>query len=170
MDNFYKGLKSFTKEEKELFDKNELDLDKPSVIDFPSLTKLIKNLKNNVASSMPIYERMAYDVTSEIILNEKFDIIIVEGIFILNNKELKDLLDITIFIDISNEDRLERRLCRYKESQLKEQTEYYNNFVVQAYEKYILPQKDEVDFIVDGNADFISTLKYKLVNKVFNSI
>lgn len=170
MDNFCKGLRSFTKEEKELFDKNKLDFDKPSIIDFPSLIKLIKNLKNNIASSMPIYERMTYDVTSEIILNEKYDIIIVEGIFILNNRELKDLLDVSIFIDLPNEDRLKRRLSRYKENQLKEQKEYYNNFVVQAYEKYILPQRDRVDFIVDGNIDFISTLEYKLLNKIFNSI
>lgn len=170
MDNFYKGLKSFTKEEKELFDKNELNLDKPSIIDFPSLLKLIKNLKNNIASSMPIYERMEYNVTSEIILNDKYDIIIVEGIFILNNDKLKDILDISIFIDISNEYRLERRLKRYKENQLKEQKDYYNNFVIPSYEKYILPYKDKVDFVVDGNANFISTLEYKLLNKIFNLI
>ena len=170
MDNFYKGLSSFTKEEKELFDKNELDFDKPSIIDFPSLIKLMKNLKNNIPSSMPIYERMKYDVTSEIILNEEYDVIIVEGIFILNNEELKDILDISIFIDIPNEYRIERRLKRYKENQLKEQKEYYNNFVVPSYEKYILPQKAKVDFIVDGNSNFISTLDYKLLNKIFNLI
>lgn len=170
MDNFYKGLSSFTTKEKELFDKNELDFDRPSIIDFPSLITLVKNLKNNIASSMPIYERMEYDTTSEIVLNEEYEIIVVEGIFILNNEELKDLLDISIFIDISNEDRLKRRLSRYKENQLKEQKEYYNNFVVHSYEKYILPQKDNADFIVDGNIDFISTLKYKLLDKIFNLI
>ena len=170
MDNFYKGLSSFTKEEKELFDKNELDFDKPSIIDFPSLIKLVKNLKNNIPSSMPIYERMKYDITSEIILNEEFDIIIIEGIFILNNEELKNILDISIFIDIPNEYRLERRLKRYKENQLKEQKEYYNNFVVPSYEKYILPHKEKVDFVVDGNANFISTLEYKILNKIFNLI
>ena len=171
MDNFYKGLSSFTEEEHQLFKNNNLNLDAPSIINFKALSKLIKDLQTDqVPTEMPVYERMAYDVTSHQTINEKQDVIIIEGIFIFNNKEIRDLVDIKIFIDAPNHKRIERRLKRYTESKLDKQTEYYNKFVVPAYDFYIKPQKDNCDFIIDGQEEFHKTLTSKLLQKIFNII
>ena len=171
MDNFYKGFSSFTEEEHQLFKNNNLNLDAPSIIDFEALNKLIKDLQTDqVPTEMPIYERMAYDVTSHQTITNKQDIIIIEGIFIFNNKGIRDLMDIKIFMDAPNHKRIERRLRRYTESKLDEQTEYYNKFVVPAYDLYIKPQKGNCDFIIDGEEEFHKTLTSKLLEMIFDIV
>jgi len=168
MDNFYKGLSSFSQEENDLFKNNDLNFDEPSIINFTTLIKLIKDLQHNfVPTQMPIYERIAYDVTSYEKLNEEYDIIIIEGIFIFNNQEIINMIDLKIFIDVPNDKRLERRLKRYQESKMDEQTTYYNKFTVPAYNKYINPQKSICDFIIDGEKEFNNTLIPPLIFKIF---
>lgn len=171
MDNFYKGLSSFTEEEHQLFKNNNLNLDAPSIINFEALNKLVKDLQTDrVPTQMPIYERMVYDVTSHRAITNKQDVIIIEGIFIFNNKEIRDLTDIKIFMDAPNHKRIERRLRRYTESKLDEQTEYYNKFVVPAYDLYTKPQKENCDFIIDGEEEFHKTLTSEFLQMIFNII
>jgi len=163
MDNFYKGLSQFSDNELELFQNNKLNLDAPSIINFKLLIQVVSDLLNNRSTKMPIYERMKYDSVKSQEITDQYDVIIVEGIFIFTNKILEKMMDIKIFMDVSDQVRLDRRKQRYDQSKLDKQIEYYNTFVCPAYKKYILPQKQLVDFVINGEKQFHSTLTTDLL-------
>jgi uridine kinase len=170
MDDFYKGLSIFSDEELVLFRKNKLNLDSPDMIDLKSLEKVLSECSSD--AKIPIYHRMSYDTTGYRTLDlSKIDIIIVEGIFIFNNVNIYKKCSLTIYVDTPNDIRLKRRLNRYDEQQHEKQTEYYNRFVVPAFNNYTLSFKKKCTCVVngtvsfDGNIVLISDLLEDNINK-----
>ena len=103
------------------------------------------------------------------------DVIVVEGILVLCNEELRKLADYKVFIDASPETRLFRRIQRDVEERgrcIDSVKKQYKKFVIPSYEKYIEPSKKYADMIIPNNDDnqFIGVtmlcdlIKYKIAN------
>ena len=81
-------------------------------------------------------------------------IIILEGLFIFNDINISKLLDHKIFVNASTATMLNRRIKRDSELRGYDRfdVEYkFENHVIPAYEKYIFPQKNKADFVVEND-------------------
>lgn len=78
----------------------EINYDYLFVFDNDLLIENFKDLKNGKVVEVLIYDYVSY-IRSDIIIDFKFkDVIIVEGIFVLENKVLCDMMDVKIYVDI----------------------------------------------------------------------
>ncbi|WP_026999620.1 uridine kinase family protein [Eisenibacter elegans] len=88
-------------------------------------------------------------------------IILVEGIFIYNHPLLRDLIDLKIFLDVSEHIRLKRRVLRDNVERgydLQDVLYRYEKHVYPAYGKYISPFKKKVDLIIPNNERYEKAL------------
>ena len=90
----------------------KLNYDHPDVIDFELLEKHIIDLKNGNTIEKPIYNFSEYNRCKATEIIESKPIIIVEGILILSVPKIRELLDMKIFVDTDDDERLLRRMER----------------------------------------------------------
>lgn len=145
-DYYYKDRSHLSDEEK-----NNINYDHPDSLDTEKLVQDIINLKNNNSISLYKYDFSTHCRTNEIITIEPHNIIIVEGILILQNKELRNLADIKIFVDVDSDIRFIRRLDR----DIKERNRTYESICKQyldtvrpMHEAFVEPSKVYADIII----------------------
>jgi uridine kinase len=149
MDSYYKDLGSLTMQEREV--KN---FDQPNAFDFELLIKHLNILFNTKTVGIPIYDYKTHTRKIEKEIINITPVIIIEGIFSIYYKKLRDLMDLTIFIDTPNATRKERRIIRDKKSRdrtLKSILHQYEKMVEPMYIKYISPMKKKSDLIIKEN-------------------
>ena len=163
MDSYYNDLKYLSMEERE---KNNFD--QPNAFDFNLLSNHLKNLDNKGNVEIPIYDYKTHtrsNKTNKII--EK-PILIIEGIFALYNKKIRDLMNLTIYIDIENNIRKERRIKRdtIQRNRTEDSIIYqYENVVEPMYKKYISPMKNKSNLILKEISEKSNEFN-KLVNYI----
>ena len=93
-------------------DRSKINYDHPNSIDFELLIDNLKSLKNNKKINEPIYSYKTHKrlKKSKLIFSKK--IIIVEGLHILCDKRIINLIDYSIYLDVNEETRLQRRIRR----------------------------------------------------------
>ncbi len=106
-DSYYKDLSTFRGKPV-----SEINFDHPSSLDTPLLVKHLKGLKSHRTVKKPIYDFTTYRRQKEKEIVPPKSVIILEGILIFVQKELRDLMDIKIFVDTDDDERLLRRLKR----------------------------------------------------------
>ncbi|KRZ58755.1 Uridine-cytidine kinase 2-B [Trichinella nativa] len=148
-DSFYRELEG---EEKELATTGKYNFDHPRAIDFELLAQTIKDMKNCKTVLIPSYSFRSNsripDAFKEI---PPADVVLVEGILILYSSEIRDLLDMKLFVDTDPDTRLARRVMRDMNERgrdLETILYQYLNFVKPAYEEFCLPTKKFADVII----------------------
>ena len=106
-DYYYKAHAELTYEERA-----KLNYDHPQAFDTDMLVDHIKALKNNVPIAHPVYSFVDHNRTDETVTVKPSKVIIIDGILIFENKELRDLMDIKVFVDTDADIRLARRILR----------------------------------------------------------
>ncbi|MFA6712983.1 MAG: uridine kinase, partial [Bacteroidales bacterium] len=107
-DSYYKDQSHLPIEERQ-----ELNFDHPDAIDFEFLVQQIKELKKGKSIEQPVYSYITCSRSkTETVHVNPAHIIIVEGILIFTCKELRDQLDIMIYVDADDDDRLIRVISR----------------------------------------------------------
>ncbi len=106
-DSYYKDLARFRGK---LADK--VNFDHPGSLDTALLIKHLRSLKSGRAIQKPIYDFTTYKRKPEKEIVRPRSVIILEGILIFVPKELRDLMDIKVFVDTDADERLLRRLKR----------------------------------------------------------
>lgn len=100
-DYYYKAHPELTYEER-----TKLNYDHPQSFDTDMLVEHIRTLKNNVPIEHPVYSFVDHNRTAETVLVKPSKVIIVDGILIFENKELRDLMDIKVYVDTDADIRL----------------------------------------------------------------
>lgn len=168
-DNYYKRTDSLTPDER-----RKINYDSPDAFDTDDLIKDLKTLKNGKAVRCPVYDFEAHNRTDKTLTVEPSDVIIVEGILVFQNKELRSLMDIKIFVDTDSDERLIRRIlrdCRERGRSLESVCNQYLETVKPMHEKYVEPSKRFADIIVVGGGnnlvafEMISAKVERLLNK-----
>ena len=90
----------------------DINFDEPAAIDFDLLVKHLKELKAGHSIEQPIYSFLTCTRSNQTITVESRDIVIVEGILILCNEELRNMMDMKVFVDADADDRLIRVINR----------------------------------------------------------
>ncbi|MBU5484950.1 uridine kinase [Clostridium sp. MSJ-11] len=106
-DSYYKDQSNLTLEER-----MKTNYDHPDAFDNELLVEHLKQLLRNEVINKPIYDFEKHNRKEETVKVYSKDIIIVEGILVLEDKALRDMLDIKIFVDTDADVRIIRRLLR----------------------------------------------------------
>lgn len=106
-DNYYKRHDELTMEER-----SRLNYDEPDAFDTSLMVYHLDQLRHGHAVECPVYDFSVHNRSEETIHLEPRKVIIVEGILIFENQELRDLMDIRIFVDSDADIRLCRRIKR----------------------------------------------------------
>lgn len=145
-DSYYKDQSDLTFEER-----IKTNYDHPFAFDNKLLIEQLKTLMENKPIEKPIYDFENHTRKKETITVESKDIIILEGILILSEEEIRELLDIKIFVDTDSDVRVIRRILR----DIKDRGRTLESVVVQymetvrpAHLQFIEPTKRYADIII----------------------
>lgn len=153
----------------------DINYDHPNSVDMELLVEHLKSLRNSVPIDQPIYDFKAHKRLKERVKVFPNSIIIVEGILIFNDEELRDLLDIKIYVDTDPDIRILRRIERdmlERGRTLDSIIQRYRTMVRPMHILFVEPTKRFADVIVpEGGHNkiaidmIISRLKQILIEK-----
>lgn len=134
----------------------EMNFDHPNALEFELLVEHIKQLKQGSSIQMPIYSYLTCTRSPETIPVYPKDVIIVEGILIFANQELRNLFDIKVFVDADADDRLIRVIRRdiiERGRSVDKVLDRYIKTVKPSHLQFIEPTKRYADIIVPQGGD-----------------
>jgi uridine kinase len=139
-----------------LADRQRVNFDHPDAFEFDLLIEHIKQLKNNQPIEQPIYSYLTCSRSDETIRVEPRDVIIIEGILILGNKDLRDLMDLKVFVDAEPDERLIRVIGRdiaERGRTVDKVLQRYEETVKPMHLQFIEPTKRYADLIIPQGGD-----------------
>ncbi len=145
-DYYYKAHPELTFDER-----TKLNYDHPAAFDTDMLVEHIRTLKSNVPIEHPVYSFVDHNRTAERVLVKPSRVIIVDGILIFEHKELRDLMDIKVFVDTDADLRLARRILRdvcERGRTMQSVIEQYTTTVKPMHEEFVEPSKKHADVII----------------------
>ena len=148
-DSYYKDTSHLSYDER-----ININFDHPRSIDFDLLATHLKELKNNIPIHQPVYSFVKHNRTGDTILTHSRKVMIVEGILILTNPELREMFDIKIFVHADSDERLIRRLKRdisERGRDIDEVLTRYQNTLKPMHNQFIEPMKEYADIIIPNN-------------------
>lgn len=145
-DNYYKSNDDL------LFEQRlGLNYDRPEAFDNDLFYEHLIELKNGNSIQMPTYDYKKHTRSKETITISPRKIILIEGILVLYDKKIRDLIDTKVFVDADSDVRLKRRILRdtkQKARSLDSVLTQYINQVKPMHEKYVEPSKKYADIII----------------------
>ena len=129
----------------------EINFDHPDSIEFELLVKHLKELKKGKTIEQPIYSYLPCTRSSETIPIKPCHVIIVEGILVLTNPELRKMMDLKVFVDADADDRLIRVINRdiiERGRSVNKVMERYECTVKPMHLQFIEPSKRFADLII----------------------
>lgn len=129
----------------------KLNYDHPNAFDTERLIHDIHELKAGHTIEEPIYDYTIHNRASETTTIHPAKVIIIEGFLIFENVELRDLMDIKIFVDTDADERIIRRILRDVEERgrsLQSVITQYCETVKPMHEQFVEPTKKYADIIV----------------------
>lgn len=145
-DSYYKDQSNLSFEER-----LNTNYDHPFAFDTDLLIEHIKKLMCYEAIEKPVYDYVAHTRSKATLVQEPKEVIILEGILILEDERLRDLMDIKIYVDTDDDIRIIRRIKRDMEERgrtLDSVIEQYLSVVKPMYHQFIEPTKRYADIIV----------------------
>ena len=150
-DYYYKDQSHMTFEER-----LKTNYDHPLAFDTDLLIEHVNKLINREAIDKPVYDYVNHTRANEVIHVEPKDVIIIEGILVLEDERLRDLMDIKLFVDTDSDLRIIRRIQR----DIKERgrtadsvIEQYVTAVRPMHNMFIEPTKRYADVIIPEGGD-----------------
>lgn len=154
-DNYYRRLDHLTFEER-----TKINYDEPAALETDLMSRHLDELRHGNAIDCPIYDFTQHNRSADTMRVIPRQVIIVEGILIFENKELRDLMDIKIFVDTDADVRLCRRIKRdvnKRGRSLESVLTQYQTTVKPMHEKYVEPSKKYADLVVpEGGKNYVA--------------
>lgn len=145
-DAYYKDLSHLT-----LKERKKINFDHPSAFDNELLVEHLKKLIKGKKIEKPIYSFTNYTRNKETEKITPQNIIILEGILVLAEKRIRDLLDIKIYVDADEDERFIRRLVRDTKERgrtMESVIEQYLNIVKPMFLQFVEPSKRYADIVI----------------------
>ena len=148
-DSYYKDTSYLSYDER-----IAINFDHPRSIDFELLESHLKLLKEGKPIEQPVYSFVEHNRTGDSIITHPRKVMIVEGILILTNPELREMFDIKIYVHADSDERLIRRLKRdisERGRDLDEVLSRYQTTLKPMHQQFIEPTKEFADIIIPNN-------------------
>lgn len=132
-------------------EKKQINFDHPNSIEWGLLIDHLDRLKNGETIPMPIYTYVTCARSKEVVHVHPTEVVIVEGILVLTNEELRNRMDIKVFVDTDGDERLMRIIRRdiaERGCTWEDVLRHYNTFVKPMHQQFIEPTKRYADIIL----------------------
>ena len=159
-DSYYRAHHELSYEERVL-----LNYDHPDSYDTEMIVRDIASLKRGEPIQCPIYDYTIYDRSEEFVTIEPSPVIIVEGIMIFHPEELRELMDIKVFVDADADVRILRRIVRDVKERGRSLDSVINQYlstVKPMHEAFVEPSKRYADVIVPVGGQNVVALEMLL--------
>ena len=168
-DNYYKCRDDVPFEERK-----KINYDHPDALDTDLLIEHIKMLKKGSSIECPVYDYSVHNRCDKTLTIEPKKVIIVEGILVLNNETLRNLLDIKIYVEADADERIMRRAIRDMQERgrsLENIFEQYVTTVKPMHYLYVEPSKTFADIIINSGMNDVAfdVVKTKIAAFLNNS-
>ncbi|MDU5214728.1 MAG: uridine kinase [Finegoldia magna] len=145
-DNYYFAHDNLTMDERA-----SLNYDHPQAFETDLLIEHVKKIINNEEIDIPTYDFTIHTRSSDTLKKSPKSIVIVEGILVLENEELRNLMDMKVFVDCDGDVRLKRRITRdvvERDRTIESILTQYMETVKPMHELFVEPSKKFADLIV----------------------
>ena len=154
-DNYYRRHDELPYEER-----CKLNYDEPGAFETDLMVRQLAQLRRGIPIDCPVYDFTIHNRSDETIHIVPKRVIIVEGILIFENRQLRDLMDIRIFVDTDADIRLCRRVkqdVNKRGRTLESVLEQYQQTVKPMHEKYVEPSKKYANLVVlEGGKNLVA--------------
>lgn len=137
--------------EMSMAERHAVNYDHPLAFDTELMIKQIKTLLDYQPIEKPVYDYEQYTRSAKTIHQEPRDVIIVEGVLILDDQRLRDLMDIKVFVDTDDDIRIIRRIQRDMKERGRSLDSVINQYLATVkpmYHQFVEPTKRYADLIV----------------------
>lgn len=145
-DNYYKDLSYLAPEER-----TKVNFDEPAAIEWTLLAEQLCQLRDGKTIQVPTYSYLTCTRQPETVTVQPRDVVIVEGILVLNDPTLRQMMDVKVFVDADADDRLIRviaRDCVERGRTPMTVINRYQEVLKPMHSMYIEPSKRYADLIV----------------------
>ena len=154
-DNYYKAHPNMPYEER-----CKLNYDHPDAFDTDLMVEDLKTLCAGQTIHCPVYDYTIHNRSKDTVEVRPTKVVIVEGILIFHPKELRDLMDIKIFVDTDADVRILRRILRDVKERgrsLDSVISQYLNTVKPMHQQFVQPSRQYADIVVlDGGHNLVA--------------
>ena len=170
-DNYYHDSSHLSFEER-----IQINFDHPRSIDFELLVEDLKKLRKGETIEQPVYSFLTHTRTDETLVTPPKNVVMVEGILVLTDAQLREMFDLKIYVHADSDERLIRRIKRDIQDRgrdLEEVISRYKKTLKPMHEQFIEPTKKYADLIIpnekkknDVAIDVMTTvIKNRLISK-----
>ena len=146
-DSYYNDLSHLP-----LPERKKTNFDHPKSIDFPLLEEHLTALKSGQSVQQPVYSFIDCNRTDETVETYARKVMIVEGILIMTNPKIREMLDIKIYVHADSDERLIRRLKRDVNERGWNMNETLDQSTLKPMHlQFIEPTKEYADIIIPNN-------------------
>ncbi len=171
-DNYYKSRNDIPFEERK-----KINYDHPDALETDLFIEHIKKLKSGEPIECPVYDYTQHNRSGKTVTVYPKKVIIVEGILVLQNDALRDLLDIKIYVEADADERIMRRAIRDMKERGRDLSgifEQYVKTVKPMHYLYVEPTKAKADIVINSGMndvafDIVKTKIQELLSKNKNS-
>jgi len=145
-DAYYKDNDILTQEERE-----QINFDHPDSIEFPLLIQHLQELRIGKMIEMPTYSYITCKRQKDTIPIQPGKVIIIEGILIFTDPELRNMIDLKVYVDTEADERIIRIIQRDVNERgrgLDKSIQHYEKYVKPMHETFIEPSKKFADIIL----------------------
>ena len=154
-DSYYKDSSHIPMEER-----SKINFDEPNAIEWSLLVEHLQQLREGKTIQMPTYSYLTCTRQQETVEVTPSDVVIVEGILVLTEKQMRDMMDIKVFVDADADDRLIRviaRDCIERGRTPQMVIDRYQDVLKPMHSQYIEPCKQYADLIVpQGGSNIVA--------------
>lgn len=139
-----------------LEERQKINFDHPDSLEFTLLIDHLEKLRNGETIEMPVYSYLTCLRSRETIMVKPARVVLVEGIMILCDSDLRKMLDIKVFVDADADDRLGRVVQRdiiERGRSVLMVLERYHDTVKPSHLQFIEPSKRYADIIIPGGGE-----------------
>ena len=153
-DNYYRRQDHLSLAERE-----KVNYDHPDALETELLAEHLRKLKQGKAIECPVYDYSVHNRTDEVIVIEPSPVIIVEGILVLADDRICELLDIRVFADADADERILRRVKRDVEKRGRDIdsiiTQYLTTVKPMHY-AYVEPTRSKADIVINSGKNDVA--------------
>ena len=153
-DNYYRRRDDIPFEERK-----KINYDHPDALETDMLIEHIKQLKAGKSVVCPVYDFSVHNRSDKTVVIKPSKVILVEGILVLQNPELCDLLDIKIFVEADADERILRRVLRDVEERgrdLRGIIDQYLTTVKPMHYRFVEPSMAKADLVINSGLNDVA--------------
>ncbi len=153
-DNYYKAHNELSFEERK-----KINYDHPSAFETELLLKHLKALKEGKKIKCPVYDYSKHNRSEEVVTVKPSKIILLEGILVLADERLRDMMDVKVFVEADADERILRRVLRDVKERgrdIQNIVDQYLDTVKPMHYLYVEPTKMYADIVINSGMNDVA--------------